>query len=151
MFEPLNMSEPHQHVHTGAQLIFCTLQSCAWMHWKGLPVHIYHKHTYITSFLAICRCLDLSNALPLSCSMHLSSSLCCMWFVRADDESVYEWRELISPEWSLSLSLFLSPSFPFTFTTVSVHPIKENPSLPLLPPPALLLPAGRFCLPDVPV
>lgn len=42
-----------------------------------------------------------SSSLPL----HLSSSLCGAWLVRPDDESVYEWRELISPEWPLSLCL----------------------------------------------
>lgn len=148
MLEHLNVSGPHQHVHTLHKLIFCTC-SFAWMHEEDLPVHIYHKHTYITNFLAISPCLDLSNTLPLSCSMHLSSSLCCVWFVKADDESVYEWRELISPEWSLPLSL--STSLSFTFSTVSVHPIKEDLSLPLLPPPALFVPAGCFCWPDVPV
>lgn len=133
MFEPLNTSDPHQQVHTLHKLIFCTLQSCAWMHWRDLPVHIYHKHTYITSFLAICRCLDLSHALPLSCSMHLSSSLCCMWFVRADDESVYEWRGLISPEWSLSLplSLLLSPLLSLQYLSIQSKRIPLCPCYPL--------------------
>lgn len=65
--------------------------------------------------------------------MHLSSSLCCMWFVRADDESVYEWRELISPEWSLSLplSLLLSPLLSLQYLSIQSKRIPLCPCYPL--------------------
>lgn len=69
---------------------------------------------YISSFLLP---LFVPPLLP-SGSVHLSSSLCDVWFVRADDEFVYEWRELISPEWSLALSFYRSCSFS-TFLLIS--------------------------------
>ena len=65
-------------------------------------------------FLLSVPCLFLSLFLPSSGSVHLSSSLCGLWFVSADDEFVYEWRELISPEWSFSLFLLL---LLFSFST----------------------------------
>lgn len=102
------------------------------MHKNFLYTFIMNTLTHITRFLAICPCLDLAHTFPLSCSMHLSSSLCCVWFVRADDESVYEWRELISPEWSLSLSLTLclSPLLSLQYLSIQSKRISLCPRYP---------------------
>lgn len=67
-------------------------------------------------------------------SVHLSSSLCGVWFVRADDEFVYEWRELISPEWSLSLSVSLLSLVSF-FLYFFLDQPRQSKKAPPPPPP----------------
>lgn len=116
----------------------------AWQHaWALFFLQLYSEitsawyiHTYIPPvFPDIRSCLLLSLILSSSCSVHLSSSLCGVWFVRAHDEFVYEWRELISPEWSFSLS----NSF---FLPVSLHQSIQSKTAPQ----TLSTPAGCITL-----
>lgn len=111
------------------------------MDWKNLPVHIYHKHTYITSFLAICR-LDLSYALPvLLYALKLIVMLCVVcqswWWICL-------WVEGADFPWVASLSLSLS-FFPLYFH-YSICPSNQRESLSALATPFSTAPSCRVLL-----